>query len=748
MFVIAKAKKLLYIYLVVVIFFSANDLFAKDIELFEITAQDAINYSNSATSGIRVYTSSDTKLLQKGDTIQLIFESKKYTISVLQRVIHSNGDVTVQGLVDGKYQAVITRGNTGSSASIDTPDGKYAISQTSSGEYLRTPLEFNKLEVLPFANDALIPPVLSSFEVASIAESSQAQAPIGTASIDIMVLFTPELVSSLGSIGSVETRINQLISLTNQAYSDSNMEMELNLVHSEQINASNTADVLNDMTNGVGVFSSVSALRESKGADLVVLLRNFEYPLQTYCGVAWILGDKSTGIIPLSQRTNGYSVVHDGESNGSYCSDYTFAHEVGHNSGFAHDRDHAGSSGLFSYSYGHDEVGIFATIMSYDSPEIGKFSNPLILCNGSACGVAEGWANSADNARSGNNIRHDLAAFYDPVTLPSVSIMAIDDIASEDASVEGAGSLMVSRTGNTTEALSVILSFDGSAKVFDDYELPALLVEIPPPVSPGPTYYQLTIPSGEDDVLVMISPVDDGVDEGTEIAEINLQTSPDYISVSPFTSASISILDSNNAQSNESDATLKIGSVSGAPGAVVTLPVVFKNSALPQSEKGVVALEVVINYPDVLSLNSVDVDALGASSSVVDQNVAGKITIVLLKLDGDFQPLPFESGNILLDFMISDQASEGLYEISFGGNPIVGGEGGALSLEQISNGSVEVMLFEPGDSNGDGSINVLDIISLINIVFEGNPDTVGSDANSDGSVNVLDIIWIINKVFD
>jgi YD repeat-containing protein len=53
----------------------------------------------------------------------------------------------------------------------------------------------------------------------------------------------------------------------------------------------------------------------------------------------------------------------------------------------------------------------------------------------------------------------------------------------------------------------------------------------------------------------------------------------------------------------------------------------------------------------------------------------------------------------------------------------------------------------PGDANGDGSINVQDVICIINCILdptfspEGNPD-----CNEDGSVNVLDVICVINKI--
>jgi len=52
-----------------------------------------------------------------------------------------------------------------------------------------------------------------------------------------------------------------------------------------------------------------------------------------------------------------------------------------------------------------------------------------------------------------------------------------------------------------------------------------------------------------------------------------------------------------------------------------------------------------------------------------------------------------------------------------------------------------------GDANGDGQINVLDVISVINRILNPNSSLTGNaDCNGDGTVNVLDVICIINKI--
>ena len=53
----------------------------------------------------------------------------------------------------------------------------------------------------------------------------------------------------------------------------------------------------------------------------------------------------------------------------------------------------------------------------------------------------------------------------------------------------------------------------------------------------------------------------------------------------------------------------------------------------------------------------------------------------------------------------------------------------------------------PGDVNGDGSINVQDIILLVNMILDGGYSAI-ADVNGDGSLNVQDIILIVNMILD
>jgi len=57
------------------------------------------------------------------------------------------------------------------------------------------------------------------------------------------------------------------------------------------------------------------------------------------------------------------------------------------------------------------------------------------------------------------------------------------------------------------------------------------------------------------------------------------------------------------------------------------------------------------------------------------------------------------------------------------------------------------LVYDQGDLNMDGLINILDIVSMVNVVLDGE-FTSSSDLNNDGIVNILDVILLVNIVLD
>ncbi|MCK4385667.1 MAG: dockerin type I repeat-containing protein, partial [candidate division Zixibacteria bacterium] len=56
-----------------------------------------------------------------------------------------------------------------------------------------------------------------------------------------------------------------------------------------------------------------------------------------------------------------------------------------------------------------------------------------------------------------------------------------------------------------------------------------------------------------------------------------------------------------------------------------------------------------------------------------------------------------------------------------------------------------------GDANGDGGVDITDIVYLINYLFTSGPPPIprpSGDPNNDCLINVTDIVYLINYLFN
>ena len=53
-----------------------------------------------------------------------------------------------------------------------------------------------------------------------------------------------------------------------------------------------------------------------------------------------------------------------------------------------------------------------------------------------------------------------------------------------------------------------------------------------------------------------------------------------------------------------------------------------------------------------------------------------------------------------------------------------------------------------GDLNNDNTLNVLDVVLMVNIILDDNTYLPDADLNLDGAINVLDVINLINLILD
>lgn len=313
---------------------------------------------------------------------------------------------------------------------IQTEDGLWMIIPEANGHRIMQMPEGG--ERLQNPNDVLIPNydlvVQEGRErVAESGETIAEAVPVGSNGIvDIAVFYSQSFSARWGL--ATGGRVQYLMAVLDQALIDSDTGLRARLVHLDSVTLDNDAadqsETLNNLSgnpNGdTPETQDLSALRDAGvtyGADLVAILQR-SLTGQSSCGLAWGIGQPaSNGVINQNSRRFGYSVSADWIADTdnpvgqfSLCSDVTFAHEIGHNLGFAHNVEDAGGAptgGVRTFAHGHRVDCTFGTIMAYSSgggvtcppgapngpggeAEALYFSNPDInLCpNGAACGIA------------------------------------------------------------------------------------------------------------------------------------------------------------------------------------------------------------------------------------------------------------------------------------------------------------------------------------------------------------------------
>jgi hypothetical protein len=234
--------------------------------------------------------------------------------------------------------------------------------------------------------------------------------------IDVMVAYTPLARSDVGGTAAMQGMIDLAITESNAGYRNSDVNQQLNLVHTVEVNYSETApswpDTLIRLSNtDDGYLDNLHNLRNVYGADHVVLF----IKKGVWCGVAYLMMDVS----PVFEVA-AFSVIDTSCATGYY----SFAHELGHNMGSHHDHESTDGTAAYPYSYGYQEpTGTWRTVMSYNCPNgctrLNYWSNPDIKYGGNPMGVGGTGPTAADNQRSLNNTAYTCANFRQSITLPS-----------------------------------------------------------------------------------------------------------------------------------------------------------------------------------------------------------------------------------------------------------------------------------------------------------------------------------------
>lgn len=351
-----------------------------------------------------------------------------FAVHITHKLVHDNGDTTVWGVfsLNGKpHQVLLTQGKAGAIGEIAGASGHSLLLQQQDQLYLVN-LQQAALLAPSYEHDVVMP-TLDTAAVTRVYRNAVTQQQHGDKTftiVDIMMLYASDVAEQYPD-GLADTLMNQLVVKANQAFVDSDIDVQLRLVHRQFVNYTQPSNfnALEDLrfaldgnaaTPTDSSLSNVATLREQYGADLVSMIRVHNLNERGVCGVAYF---------PQSVADIVINISNVGISGGSNCID-TFTHEIGHNFGAGHQFRDGKSVGAQPAAGAYIVPGKFNTVMSSIGTGdvnrnygLNRFSNPRLNCASVACGDSQ----QADNAATVNFFATHNAGLRNAVSSVQVS---------------------------------------------------------------------------------------------------------------------------------------------------------------------------------------------------------------------------------------------------------------------------------------------------------------------------------------
>ncbi|MEI6070066.1 MAG: zinc-dependent metalloprotease family protein [Methylococcaceae bacterium] len=194
------------------------------------------------------------------------------------------------------YRVFMSEGTGGTMGHITTPEGTFNLESSGGSMYL---VDTGKLSHLGFAGDTgitLAATAMTNNDLATKADNNLpliavTSPPIVNSSVkpvlDIMVLYTTQSYTA----AYAKQRLAYLVTASNQAYTDSGINLTLRMVYAEPTTYTDkdvNGTALDNLANDSGIFVGTAEKRALYGADLVYLFRPLNAITQTTCGTTYL----------------------------------------------------------------------------------------------------------------------------------------------------------------------------------------------------------------------------------------------------------------------------------------------------------------------------------------------------------------------------------------------------------------------------------------------------------------------------
>lgn len=230
--------------------------------------------------------------------------------------------------------------------------------------------------------------------------------------IDVLVVYTTAAQTAWGGIAQSNSFVATAITNFNNALQNSGVSnATINLVYSGEIIYTESGSLSTDLprfrNNNDGFMDDVHTLRTTYGADICALITSS--PTST-CGLGYVNTAPGNYSISAGYSATVFSCV---------VSNYSMAHEMGHNMGLRHDwyadtsttpcSNHHGYTNRTAITLGTASTSTqrWRTIMAYNDEcvsagiscsRINRWANPNVNYNSAPTGIAAGNPNPSDEA--------------------------------------------------------------------------------------------------------------------------------------------------------------------------------------------------------------------------------------------------------------------------------------------------------------------------------------------------------------